>query len=673
MGNPTIAEDKIVHMPTISNLAVSVLGNNYGKSTNPNSVDSNIIYLDRHNLDCDGNAIKQFIFQGGRYNYQCAQSLGGQRIGAWGYNTGDQSAGGVIYLDRQRVWCPDNTFLTQFKGAAWNYWGLHFTYNFVCSQYPSVARIDCYDDYTWWNDPGNNIIYLDRHNVQCPDNYALKGFEGQTSNCGWYCTQFRYHFKCCSAISSEPTAFPIAFPTTAPIAKPTEQPTLAPIASPTKAPVALPTNQPVADPTYAPSLAPIASPTKTPTDAPIANPTVNPTLKPTEQPVATPTLQPVASPTLVPSVQPTEKPFLIIAPTPIPIASPTLAPTLLPSAKPIANPTQQPTLEPSAKPSVEPTHEPTKEPTLTPTASPTQEPTKEPTLHPISEPTLEPTQEPSFHPTPAPSVEPTHEPTETPVSEPTLEPISTPTFSPTLEPTLSPLIPPTTLSLEEQKDFLSPDVPNLPSDEVIVVIPSEEAPPASAVVEAVQAEVADAKIDADAAAAVPDVAPIDSDKPIDADTPLPAPEIVVTADPGTKLCAFTFIKAEGPTLVPYGCALLATKNLDALQVGVASPAAFICSTSAEALISEVDFEKLKLVKPSGESEISYIKPGSKTSVTWFLSKDATGQKYTYTSGYHPLMTSVHMPNSKLGNDAVRSIIIKSTADPKVIVLPTQCS
>lgn len=254
-----------------------------------------------------------------------------------------------------------------------------------------------------------------------------------------------------------------------------------------------------------------------------------------------------------------------------------------------------------------------------------------------------------------------------------MEPISTPTLSPTLEPTLSPLIPPTTLTLEEQKDFLTPDIPNLPTDEVIVVIPSDEPAPPSAVVEEVQAAIAEDEVKTAAEEAAPAVAIVDSDKPVDPDTPLPEPVVVATTDPGLKLCAFTFIKAEGPTFVPYGCALLASRNLDGLQVGAASPAAFICSTSAESLITEVDFEKLKLVEPSGKSDISYIKPGSKTSVTWFLSKDATGQKYTYTSGYHPLMTSVHMPNSPLGNDAVKSIIMKSTADPKVIKLPAQCS
>ena len=167
------------------------------------------------------------------YEYSCLQSQVGSRISAYGYNTGWQDAGGVISLDRQHVWCPDWYFLNSFSGATtWN-WGTKFTYNFVCSNYP-VSDYTCGDYYTRWNDPGSSIIYLDRHDVYCADGMALKGFEGQTQSCGWWCSQFRYHFKCCSSNSFNPSPSPIANPSPQPISKPTQTPTLSPIAFPVR-------------------------------------------------------------------------------------------------------------------------------------------------------------------------------------------------------------------------------------------------------------------------------------------------------------------------------------------------------------------------------------------------------------------------------------------------------
>ena len=91
---------------------VSLVTGTYGKNTGGNSNDGNIIYLDRHSLRCNwGTVMKQFrASTGGGFHYDYTCGGGGQQLtGQWQYGTGLQETGGLIYLDRQNVQCPDNT------------------------------------------------------------------------------------------------------------------------------------------------------------------------------------------------------------------------------------------------------------------------------------------------------------------------------------------------------------------------------------------------------------------------------------------------------------------------------------------------------------------------------------------------------------------------------------
>jgi hypothetical protein len=332
---------------------------------------------------------------------------------------------------------------------------------------------------------------------------------------------------------------------------------------------------------------------------------------------------------------------------------------------------------------LKPVAEPSQEPTLHPVAHPTLEPSKEPTKEPIAHPTTEPSQEPTQHPIAVPTDEPTKAPTDGPTEAPTDAPLAVPTMEPTLAPTMSPFIPapPADFSKEDKEAYIekledpTPDIVAPASEPVVLSgdIPAPANPlveiaeeaaaadEAAAVAEEVQPGKEHKESIAEAAADVAGVeVPVDKSVPVAADID------------GAFFCKFTYTKAQGPSKVPMGCALVSASNVDAMADGETSPAAFICSSSSADL--KVDASKLAELGlvVGGDSTISYIKPGSKTSITWFVEDSFAGQKYTYTSGYHPTITNVHMPGSAFGNDAIKSLIMKSSAIAKEVVTPDEC-
>ena len=166
--------------------------------------------------------------------------------------------GGVEYLDRQHVWCPHNTLLSQFRLES-QYWHNKVAFRFTCLEYHAQVT-HCQDQYTNWNDRGGGIIYLDRHWAFCDNSRAFVGFSGESS---WW-GAFRWRFKCCQLLSYNPTPQPISTPTEQPISYPTEQP----IATPTEHPTREPSNHPVAHPTHQPNAEPTSHPNAEPTMAP---------------------------------------------------------------------------------------------------------------------------------------------------------------------------------------------------------------------------------------------------------------------------------------------------------------------------------------------------------------------------------------------------------------------
>ena len=157
----------------------------------------NTIYLDRHNVNCDTNAIKRFqLVRNGngdiRYDYTC--SAGGDLQSSVNKDTGfnDDGGGRVIYLDRHDVNCGDNAALAQFQLAGSGKGT--YRYNYQCK--PSKQPLTCRDVTTnasTWGDGSRGMEFLDRHNVVCNDDEVLNRIHLTRPDAN----TIQYQYKCC--------------------------------------------------------------------------------------------------------------------------------------------------------------------------------------------------------------------------------------------------------------------------------------------------------------------------------------------------------------------------------------------------------------------------------------------------------------------------------------------
>jgi hypothetical protein len=143
------------------------------------------------------------------------------------------------------------------------------------------------------------------------------------------------------------------------------------------------------------------------------------------------------------------------------------------------------------------------------------------------------------------------------------------------------------------------------------------------------------------------------------------------ADIKTQFCGpITYTKGSDDVLVPAGCALITNENVDELADGGSTSAAYICSVDSNPVnINAVKLSDLGLVI-NGVSDISYIQPGPSTSIQWFVQDNQAGPSATWTSGWHPDLTNVHLHGIDQGNDAVLSLVMKSTATS--VKIPSVC-
>lgn len=99
--------------------------------------------------------------------------------------------GNTVYLDRQDVDC-DRQYLNAFHLQR-NAGGNKVRYSFTCCEMPEEKT--CVNDKSTMNDDGNgNAIYLDRHIVRCPKNFALSRFKIVRSNDR---NKYEYQYTCC--------------------------------------------------------------------------------------------------------------------------------------------------------------------------------------------------------------------------------------------------------------------------------------------------------------------------------------------------------------------------------------------------------------------------------------------------------------------------------------------
>ena len=199
-------------------------------------------------------------------------------------SVGDDSNGGIIYFDRQAAYCDVGSYMTSFsflKSGS----GLKMSYE--CVSYASMyLQAQCVEVASNYNENGNSIVYLDRHNIECGSDMGLQGFRGQSKN-GF----LRVVGTCCPGLLT----YPSQNPTSAPVADKTERPSAIPTVKPSSTPVSKPTLAPYATPTLFPTLHP--------TNEPNAEPTQHPTEYPSREPISHPTLAPIPEPTLAPNIK----------------------------------------------------------------------------------------------------------------------------------------------------------------------------------------------------------------------------------------------------------------------------------------------------------------------------------------------------------------------------------
>merc|ERR1719461_1658849 len=109
---------------------------------------------------------------------------------------------------------------------------------------------------TPWNDAGDSLEYLDRHDPRCPAGQAIAQLKAEANG-----NQFRWRYRCIT-VSKPATPNPTPMPTPLPTSSPTPAPTRKPTPNPTLMPSPLPSLSPTLAPTTSdPSPAPTAIPT----------------------------------------------------------------------------------------------------------------------------------------------------------------------------------------------------------------------------------------------------------------------------------------------------------------------------------------------------------------------------------------------------------------------------
>jgi hypothetical protein len=145
----------------------------------------NVIHLaeHEHSVDCGENSIlNQFHmnreYDANRvpnhlqYNYTCHT---GHKGNLTDKKTADNDSGGgnLIFLDRHTVDCEDK-FINQFKLLTQSAGTMRYDYK--CSDTPVDTETCRSDKISPQEDGGGNVIYLDRQNVSCNEGEALTKF-----------------------------------------------------------------------------------------------------------------------------------------------------------------------------------------------------------------------------------------------------------------------------------------------------------------------------------------------------------------------------------------------------------------------------------------------------------------------------------------------------------------
>jgi hypothetical protein len=177
-------------------------------TTNPDEDGGgNILYLDRHHIKCDNNAINSFELQRksddsgklSRINYKVG-CLDGIKSGTTDIKTttavNHEGGNNFILLESQHVDC-DTFPISEFKLEKVDDDKMRYAYR--CSTLNHSG--DCREIQTEFsNDDGGNPYNLDRHNVKCDDGEAMTSFKlirNPEEDWPMQGTRAAFEYKCC--------------------------------------------------------------------------------------------------------------------------------------------------------------------------------------------------------------------------------------------------------------------------------------------------------------------------------------------------------------------------------------------------------------------------------------------------------------------------------------------
>jgi hypothetical protein len=171
--------------PFVSGLSVS---------TPVNDGNGNTIYLDRHNINCNGlalNKVKLTNTADDKFKYDYTCSSGGNFEPKQDKTTSWNSEGGgqVIFLDRHNIDCGEKSTLSGFslnrKGDG------NFQYKYSCL--PSKEALTCRKANTELTTIETSAKTLDKHNINCNSDEALSQIQLHTATDG----KIQYKYTCC--------------------------------------------------------------------------------------------------------------------------------------------------------------------------------------------------------------------------------------------------------------------------------------------------------------------------------------------------------------------------------------------------------------------------------------------------------------------------------------------
>lgn len=163
------------------------------------------VFLAEHPLECAGsNAITQFKLVrensdgqatgNMRYEYSCNRITPLSAPTAKSTDWNDEGNGNTVYLDRHYVACGPSEVISSFRlvrRLESEVPAGEFRYDYSCIDIGSENRTIHETEFN--DDGGGRSIYLERHNISCPDGKALNSF-GLVRN--EMQTQYKYVYTC---------------------------------------------------------------------------------------------------------------------------------------------------------------------------------------------------------------------------------------------------------------------------------------------------------------------------------------------------------------------------------------------------------------------------------------------------------------------------------------------